>query len=65
MTAEFASLRNLELKVAGLIVGVMVIISVIIGYMLNTWIFRRLDNMRCSDARGRWRIRLRDPEIGG
>jgi HAMP domain-containing protein len=45
MTVAFARLRNLELEVAGLIFGVMVIILVIIGFMLDSWVFRRLDNM--------------------
>jgi HAMP domain-containing protein len=45
MTAAFAHLHSLELKVAGLIFGVMVVISVVIGFMLNSWVFRRLDNM--------------------
>jgi HAMP domain-containing protein len=45
VTAAFTRLGNLELKVAGLILGVMVAISAIIGFMLNSWVFRRLDNM--------------------
>jgi HAMP domain-containing protein len=45
MTAAFASLRNLELKVGGLILVVMIIIAAITSFMLNVWVFRRLDNM--------------------
>ena len=45
MTAAFARLSNLELKVAGLVLGLMVVVSTIIGFMLNSWVFRRLDNM--------------------
>lgn len=45
MTAAFARLRSLELKVTGSILGVMLMISLIVSLMLNSWVFRRLDNM--------------------
>jgi HAMP domain-containing protein len=45
VTLAFARARNLELRVAGLIFVVMGAISVIVGLMLRSWVFRRLDNM--------------------
>jgi len=45
MTRSFADLRALEIKVIVMIVGVVVLISVVVGFMLNSFVFRRLDNM--------------------
>ena len=45
MTEAYTNLHNLEFKVAGLILVVMIVISAIISITLNAWVFRRLDHM--------------------
>jgi HAMP domain-containing protein len=45
MTAAFARLRAVQQQVAGVILAVMVSISLIIAFMLRSWVFRRLDHM--------------------
>jgi len=45
MTSAFANLRGLELKVAGLIVAITLLICIVVSAMLERWVFRRLDHM--------------------